>query len=687
MKYSRWITILLMQISLFASSHAQSIYYDAMKLSTLVKGGVFDSSKEKEYCEILERYLPNSPGTLTLSAIQHAFKDDVPANKDYNPFIAEYIQIGAGAGALTTGSTGEGNILGSIAGLNVATFADGLAKFLVERTKTELNVAFFEKFKAEIAKYPEFEVLFPTTAEFVRQIESYQYAVMLQTLKEAFRNDLRNLVFHIDDIFELPKYQAFALKYPVVPVFANALKIVPAIAGGEQPVEIVRQVSTLKNLDRIDTNFFNTMKVIHLLSESLRDTSATSKSGWVGAGQIRKLVDSPVALNMYCGLLYEQGNDIVFTIGLTQKRFRDMLVEIRNSLERFQEMKQTLVNIGVQVSRIEKVVVDIRSKSSDSLTYQEYYQYFSTTFDVLDKTLLLVDEIGKAHEVTQGIRRFISIGRRGAEIYRNVGERNYSAAVTNLVVVYSYVMDEVRASEIRHLAPALSRSVYIGGSNEDEIISRAGKIPGGNKEELKRELSEIKDAGQVKNSLLRYGAFIAAVAEAKNSDEVKNAIESAALPVGSYSIKRNSTSSIALNSFVGIYGAFESVKQGQDDKHGANLSLIAPIGIGCSWGLGNQGSLELNLGILDLGAVASLRFADDTTKTLPAFKLENIFAPSFSVSYGFPGSPILIAGTLQYGPQLRSISSSGTELETSTWRLGVALAVDLPLLSLYANPR
>ena len=53
----------------------------------------------------------------------------------------------------------------SIGSLDVTNIADGFAKFLVKRTKQELNMAFFTKFKEELSKpeYRDLQTVFPQT--------------------------------------------------------------------------------------------------------------------------------------------------------------------------------------------------------------------------------------------------------------------------------------------------------------------------------------------------------------------------------------------------------------------------------------------------------------------------------------------------------------------------------------------
>src|SRR6185295_18459654 len=55
---------------------------------------------------------------------------------------------------------------------------------------------------------------------------------------------------------------------------------------------------------------------------------------------------------------------------------------------------------------------------------------------------------------------------------------------------------------------------------------------------LKVQLLLINSSENLHKLILKYGSLIAAIAEAKNSEEVTDAIESAALPVGSARIKK-----------------------------------------------------------------------------------------------------------------------------------------------------
>ena len=80
-------------------------------------------------------------------------------------------------------------------GLFVNNLADGLAKFLVKRTKEELSIAFFSKFQRELNQNEVLKTLFPAAAGTLNVIDKdiYQFNLYLQALRQSFVQDMKAL--------------------------------------------------------------------------------------------------------------------------------------------------------------------------------------------------------------------------------------------------------------------------------------------------------------------------------------------------------------------------------------------------------------------------------------------------------------------------------------------------------------
>jgi len=213
---------------------------------------------------------------------------------------------------------------------------------------------------------------------------------------------------------------------------------------------------------------------------------------------------------------------------------------------------------------------------------------------------------------------------------------------------------------------------------------------------LKKPTDTESVSPETSSRLLKYGSFMAAMVQAKSSDEVQDAIEAVALPAGSSRIKRTVKFNVALNAYVGLHLGEEHIDvPGSPGQWGTIFGVSAPIGIAASMRIGkNGGSMSLFASLIDIGAVASYRFENETTTQLAPIKLENIFAPGLYAVYGIPRTPISLGYGWQKGPQLREVavsdpSNPGATVDQNVdgYRWSFFIAVDIPLINFYSSSR
>src|SRR5215467_9756672 len=117
-------------LAMVITAKGQNVFFDAKKIADshpqMINGKV-SIAENDEVFEILRNYVSKNDTNAHL--IGTTFED--------NPFISVSIPAG-GANILA-----RGNLFSSIGGLDVTNIADGLAQFLIERGKEELNIAFF----------------------------------------------------------------------------------------------------------------------------------------------------------------------------------------------------------------------------------------------------------------------------------------------------------------------------------------------------------------------------------------------------------------------------------------------------------------------------------------------------------------------------------------------------------------
>ncbi|MEO5647619.1 MAG: hypothetical protein ABIQ56_04615 [Chitinophagaceae bacterium] len=109
-----------------------------------------------------------------------------------------------------------------------------------------------------------------------------------------------------------------------------------------------------------------------------------------------------------------------------------------------------------------------------------------------------------------------------------------------------------------------------------------------------------------------------------------------------------------------------------------------------NWGdfPGNGWSSSIFVNAIDIGAALSYRWTNDTLDLPQKVTLGQIFSPGAFFVLGFPNLPISAKFGAQYVSQLRTITKNGNVVgEINPWRLGISIAVDIPVFNFYNRSR
>jgi len=644
-------------ISLQAGYTPGFIYYDAITLKQLLNGG----SAANIYA-VLGAY------KITNLAQANSYLQDVFA-RIVNPQDNSSLSLS--------------NALSAAGNLNVTSFADGLAKFLVQRSKEELNVAFFSKFQEFMNNYPEIKTVFPSTYDFLNNINAYQYAAMLPTLRAAFQKDLNSLCGNVVKLRDLTTTTcttaACTTRVAALNELLNkhvtgrsviaSLILTNSIIKGNNVAVALNTLASDKVCAVIDTSSFyniaNSIQLADLVSQSLLSTD--KENVWVTKQQIAVLLSDPTTLKIYLGLLYAKDamntHHVSFSIGgqvHTLEEYLDLLEpQINTGAQVFTDFKtnlQQLANAADEVNSNIKNIASLQSQNTASAILL-YANYATSITDVItDAVNLLPNNTGVFNDlsgVKSDISKFTSVINDAVNCSYDIKSQNYGALVL-------------------HTSDLLS-TVLAGRYN-------------------------------FKDNYVKYGTFMADIVQAKNSDEVNAAIEAAVLPVGSASIKRETSVNIAVNAFIGPNFGWEYLPALKANKWSQVFGLTAPVGVAFSlgnfWGdentkpgangrtIGGK-SMSLFVSLIDVGALASYRLQNDSSSVTSQIKLQNIVSPGLFIYYGFGKTPISLGFGAQYGPQLRSISSGGVgDINQNYYiKIGFSLVVDIPFFNLYTKSK
>jgi hypothetical protein len=645
---------------------AQIPYYDAIELRSRLNDANQWSGADSIVANILRKYLD------TDETIESQFKNNNDFTEEFFPTTSPLASKGPLASALS-----------GIGGLDVTNLADGFAKFLVKRTKEELNVTFFSRFYELIKKeeYRDARTLFPQTYATLSAIgnEIYNYQAYLSGLRESFEKDLNGLLDNLPRVINDGRYSEFFTAHPVLKATClSAIHIGEGLLNKQHPGEIIAEYDVTL-LNNVDVNVKAGVQTFQLFSESIR--SRNTDHYWISADSLKVLFQDQETLQIYFGLIYQQSKKQ--KIAFAAKSFADVMTQnllpASNKLHNYDKFIRGLVK---HTSFVTESIRNLSGKERDKVTFTDYYDFYSNTLDLIEYGAEVAELPGikEVIVISAKFRECLQVARAGGNIAFDINRKNYGSAIINTYTIYNFLFggDD---KEIQALIDAKGSDAATAIALKDD---RKNKLAG------RTEL--------VKKFLLKYGSFISAIAEAETSDDVANAIEAAALPSGSSRIKRETPFNVALNAYVGLSGGAEYFPKLKKDQTAFAMGVAAPIGVAFSWGgkksktvrkNGNEvggKSITLFVPLVDIGALASFRFADDSSNVSSTIQLKNIVAPGLYFYYGLGKCPVSIGIGGQIGPQLREVTARDVNINKNFYiRFGLNVVVDIPILNFYTK--
>lgn len=717
----------LLTLNLFA----QNAYYDAIKLEPYArKSGELDDTDVAFVAGILKKYMPKGMENESSSdKIIRTFKED-------NDFALNFFHMKTikGGNDVRPGNSSP-DLYGAIGGIDVTTIVNGLAQFMIKRSKEELTIAFFDKFKELAAKHPEFGALFPKTTNNLGNLLSYRYPEMLPALRTGFFDDIKALTYHLDDLLELPKYQALLKQLPQVAVVVRYLSVMHEIESGNQSVAtVLEKIAAFpewsqKNAGTMFSNFAGAVKLGNVLSTSLRSTDTTGElaRSWIKEKQLVDMLTDPDLFRLYLALVCQQTRreEITFHIKGADVAFAKLMNTQSDNLIIFETQAREFIALA---RKVDTLYIDLKGKST--LTNDDYSNIIGSAIDVMNYSF----SIAKLFDKDIPTDNYTKIATSINNLYRNIYKQQYSQAVANALAVLTEIPQLVESKDKDLTLKEVDSLLSVAGdsrkiakksfadlnsadyrlidslrknyrdaalnSKEDDLgladiqKEQTSKMLLGSLNQLSAYHTFLEDYDKVIAQIAQYAMFMANMVGAKTPEEVAAVIDGAVLPVGSSSIKKNSNFNISAQ---GYLGAFVLVKKADNFSGTWNdrFGVTAPIGVSFNWGFEKFGSLGLFTSLFDIGAIVDYQLKKDSVPTSAnssepvakkdyTVKLGQIISPGAYLVYGlFKNIPLSVGIGGQYGPGLGKVSVDNIAVVNNPrWRWNAFLAVDIPFFTL-----
>ncbi|MBX3257281.1 MAG: hypothetical protein KF862_24355 [Chitinophagaceae bacterium] len=678
----------LVSIAIFLFSllkgYTQNAYYDALQLSNILtqidslenvetaEAVQLKREKRLHFYRLLMPYVKNTcPG-----ATPDSIRSCLLAKR--NPFFSTAF-LPSSSGDISVSLKALRGLAGAAGNLDVTTFADGLAQFLVERTREELNVAFFQKFSDFLENYPEFRIIFPNTNTFIAYMNIGDYANTLNTLKEAFDKDLKALLTNALRLTHLDTtacssanpedHNKCAVRINAIRNFFNSnngILIRSALQIGNGIMQQVKIPDILDSIvrpgylsnyapftnDQDNINLLNGLRLVRIISNSIR--SVDPVRNYISGQELLLLKTNEKLRAIFFGLLYEEinGNNVVInnvpvTTVLQPGRAESFIDYMEGLANEAKEIQAVWGNI--------KTIAEPELSKQYGAVFEQFRSLlqYAANLQIIDPQLVIPPVFTQILNQTAGV----------FEIAHDISVKNYNAAVLGFLKLLSIE------------TPAFN--------NRDTM-------------------------NQFLRAFLKYGSFAANVVTAKDPTEVKAAIKAVALPAGSAALKKQSSFSITVNAYVGLVTGysqpFAKTFTTKDPAgnivtarlHGSvPVSLFAPVGFGFNWSTSSKknglekkypGAVSAFVSVIDVGALVGFRFMQDSglVSDKMKVKLANIFAPGINFMYGFPKAPLSVGIGAQWIPSLQRNADNNEffVLTESGIRYQFHFAVDIPVFSL-----
>jgi hypothetical protein len=661
------LVFLVLSFFVFSFTDAQNAYSDAMTLGELnMRFNSSDTTIVMSVASTLAKYLPPSlvDSGNALKTIDHFTAHNPFARAFFQHTDTNHIRIPSDMPLAVGGAF-------PFADADVTNFADGLAKFLVTRTKEELSVAFLSTLKEDLEnkKYVVLQTIFPLTFQQLELIgdKVYQFSIYLNDLRNAFISDINNFPTTLPYVFTLPQYQDYFKAHQwVAGVVQMGIDL-----GKQLTAKTDNKVSYLSNIinditadadtyfpiittNPTITSINGAVKTFGLISSSL--TQPFADGAWLGSSDFLRLTNNDDAFKIYLSLLYELTikNPIVFGGGFTLTNLFDSVAAKATAIQAF---KNTLTGLVMQMNIIdqEKAALDTL-KPNNAETPAAYYAYFSTGTAILQKGLSFLKNLGDAVHINlasaflDNVADYAKALQDASSIYTNIQQKKFPAAISSTVDFFTVVLGDMSKTD----------------NNVAKILQR----------------------------LSTYGTFIAEVATAKSSNEVDSIIAQTVLPTGSSYVKKHSRFNISMQAYTGLYGGQQ--RQATDTKFVGAAGVYAPVGIGFSWGLPRSnknkapGSFTIFASVIDIGPLVSFRFSNynDSIANSAKVRLSQIVSPGLHLVYGVPKLPISLGLGCNWAPLITNVESTAITADSkNAFRYQAFIAVDIPFFTFYNNPR
>jgi len=440
---------------------------------------IINADSVSDLAAVLSGYFTNMPGGTDLKSELKKFLQDQD-----NRFLKDTAMLAliekkeeknrvVGAGLLKTSQ----QLLSAAGGLDVTNIADGFAKFIIKRSKAELNAAFFEKFKKEISnpRYRDLRTVFRQTFRTLNAIgdDIYLYEAYLLSLREAFEKDLASLLTNLPGIVD--NHPELFLRMPELKaMMLSAFFVGQQIQNKQHPGEIIENypIGFVESFKNVKASF----QTLKLLSSSLRQGNE-DEDYWVANTTLKSLFEKDdLTLKIYLGLLQQKSDTIIFyEPNLKETKLSKVIDYSYNDLEQTLPQYRTYFRqLSFMTQNIQSKIKALKSIDQDSVLFENIYDIVKNSLDVM-KYFVEVENLPRfpsGLHLQDSTEKYFEALEITADLAIDINRRNYSSAIVNATAIYDFGIKEFnvrRKRRTRILTEELDSRAFLHQKQNEKL--------------------------------------------------------------------------------------------------------------------------------------------------------------------------------------------------------------------------
>ena len=338
---------------------------------------------------------------------------------------------------------------------------DATAQWLVKRTKEELTMSFYDKFREKLDSEDDIRLMLPATYTMLQNQENvYQIPTLGKVWASAFVSDIKQIPFNFEALVN-QKYPDIAQKDDFL-LFMITAHSFDMLGRGSHPADIFDFLNDTYGGNKKANEksiITQTIRLVDLLSKNLRDTATIkidkikkdttlNENAWITKDKLAKLKD-PTIRKFYLGLLYQQDSQLFDDIQIKKTDGTDQSIKAYfTANNNFQYIDKSLTQVLQFLNNVDAQLKVLKASGIEKQKQVNFVQYAQMVFDVVDigfrvKYLMTEPNPDNSYYTSEYFKTWRPIGVNAIEGIKAFYGRNYGAGFMHSVQVIRPIWQKV----------------------------------------------------------------------------------------------------------------------------------------------------------------------------------------------------------------------------------------------------